>query len=330
MNILGIETSCDETAVAIYNPNQGIRAHAIYSQTQTHQPYGGVIPELAARDHIRKLVPLVRHVLTEADCAIGDLNGIAYTGGPGLIGAVLVGATFARSLGYARNLPTVAIHHMEGHLLAPFLEKEQPQFPFVALLVSGGHTLLMQVNAIGEYILLGETLDDSAGEAFDKTAKLLGLPYPGGPELAKLAEKGNPKRFQFPRPMMNRPNCTFSFSGLKTHVWQTWLKSNQDEQTRYDIAYAFQESVVDILISKSLRALTQTQCNELVIAGGVSANLRLRQKIAEKFPRTVKVYFPRHEFCTDNGAMIAYAGYLRIAHGERNDLRIISRARWPL
>lgn len=331
MNILGIETSCDETGVAIYNGTHGLLAHALHSQIQLHRRYGGVVPELASRDHIRKLLPLVQQVLADAQLELPELDGVAYTAGPGLVGALLVGAGFARSLGWALGIPTVGIHHMEGHLLAPMLEPDPPHFPFLALLVSGGHTLLVAVQEIGCYRLLGESLDDAVGEAFDKTAKLLGLPYPGGPELARLAKQGRSGRFYFPRPMLQKPNLDFSFSGLKTHVRSVWLQSDRTVQTKADIAHAFQEAVVETLVVKSQRALKQTGLKRLVVAGGVGANQRLR----EEFQRLAKeqdyqIYFPRLEFCTDNGAMIAYAGYCRLAAGQQDDLVIQAKPRWPL
>ncbi|MBB72304.1 MAG: tRNA (adenosine(37)-N6)-threonylcarbamoyltransferase complex transferase subunit TsaD [Legionellales bacterium] len=331
MKVLGIETSCDETGIAVYDSERGLLSHAIYSQVAMHGEYGGVVPELASRDHVRKILPLVRQVLAEADMTQRDVDGIAYTAGPGLIGAVLVGASFARALGWALGIPTLGVHHMEGHLLAPMLEETQPQFPFIALLVSGGHTLLVEVDGVGQYKILGESLDDAAGEAFDKTAKILGLGYPGGPALARLAETGDAKRFHFPRPMTNRPGLDFSFSGLKTFALNTVNAEGQDKQTKADIARAFEDAVVDTLAIKCRRAIQQTGLKQLVVAGGVSANKRLRgvlTTMAKQFD--AEVFYPRHEFCTDNGAMIAYAGYLRLQAGLQDDLTISARARWSI
>lgn len=336
MKILGIETSCDETGVAIYDGEQGLVANQLYSQIDMHADYGGVVPELASRDHIRKTLPLIQEALKEANLTADDIDGIAYTAGPGLVGALLVGSTIARSLAYAWNVPALGVHHMEGHLLAPMLEENAPEFPFVALLISGGHTQLVQVKNVGEYELLGESIDDAAGEAFDKTAKLLGLDYPGGAALAKLAEQGTPNRFQFPRPMTDRPGLDFSFSGLKTFAANT-INANLDEegkldqQTRCDIAYAFQQAVIDTLIIKCRRALQQTGYKRLVIAGGVSANKQLRQDLAELMTQLGgEVFYPRPQFCTDNGAMIAYAGYLRLNNGEQSDLSVTVKPRWPM
>jgi len=328
MNVLGIESSCDETGVAIYNDERGLLAHALYSQVQLHQQYGGVVPELASRDHVRKLLPLIDQVLAEAGLAKADIDGVAYTAGPGLIGALLVGSAVGRSLAWAWGVPAVAVHHMEGHLLAPMLEAEPPQFPFVALLVSGGHTQLVRVDGIGEYQLLGESIDDAAGEAFDKTAKMLGLGYPGGPALAALAEQGDPARFRFPRPMTDRPGLEFSFSGLKTFALNTF---HQHPEAKADIARAFEDAAVDTLSIKCRRALQETGLSRLVIAGGVSANKRLRtglEKMAEKLQ--AQVYYPRPIFCTDNGAMIALAGYLRLQHGQHQGLGLRARAKWPM
>lgn len=332
MRVLGIETSCDETGIAIYDGQQGLLAHTLYSQIDLHQVYGGVVPELASRDHIRKIIPLVRETLQRAALQKKDIDGIAYTAGPGLAGALLVGAVFARSLAWAWNIPAIPVHHMEGHLLAPLLETPAPEFPFLALLVSGGHTMLVAVNALGEYEVLGESIDDAAGEAFDKTAKLMGLPYPGGPTLAKLAERGNAQRFQFPRPMTDRPGLDFSFSGLKTAVLNAWQSSAQDEPTRADIAAAFQEAVVDTLAIKCQRALIQTGFKRLVIAGGVGANQHLRQRLQQLAEQNQgALFYPRPAFCTDNGAMIAYAGYRRLALGQQqSDLEIVIRARWAM
>lgn len=330
MRILGIETSCDETGLAIFDEKKGLLGHVLYSQVQTHTPFGGVVPELASRDHIIKLTPLLNELLEKTKLSKQDLTGIAYTKGPGLMGALLVGASFAKALGFALNIPTLGIHHMEGHLLAALLEDPAPNFPFLALLVSGGHTQLVAVQAFGKYEILGETLDDAAGEAFDKTAKLLGLPYPGGPELAKLASLGK-ARFQFPRPLTDRPGVDFSFSGLKTFALNTFNTSEKTEQDKADIAYSFQEAVVDTLFIKCKRALKQTGLKKLVIAGGVGANqaLRARLKTLEQNDG-VRVYYPRPEFCTDNGAMIAYAGYQRFKNNQREGLEIQSRARWSM
>ena len=334
MKVLGIETSCDETGVAVYDTEAGLRAHALYSQVALHAEYGGVVPELASRDHVRKLLPLIRQTLGEAGMAVDDLDGVAYTAGPGLVGALLVGAGVARSLAWALDVPAVAVHHMEGHLLAPLMEEtdEGPLAPpFVALLVSGGHTQLVGVEAIGQYRLLGETLDDAAGEAFDKTAKLMGLPYPGGPQLAALAGQGRAGAYRFPRPMTNRPGLDFSFSGLKTQVLLAWRDSDQSEQTRADIARAFEEAAVDTLAIKCERALDAAGCETLVVAGGVGANRRLRaklQQIAER--RGGRVCFPRPEFCTDNGAMIAFAGALRLQAGQHEDASVMVTPRWDM
>ncbi|WP_064605963.1 tRNA (adenosine(37)-N6)-threonylcarbamoyltransferase complex transferase subunit TsaD [Photobacterium sp. J15] len=331
MRILGIETSCDETGVAIFDDEKGLLAHELYSQVKLHADYGGVVPELASRDHVKKTIPLVKEALANAGLTPADLDGVAYTAGPGLVGALLVGATIGRSLAYAWDLPAVAVHHMEGHLLAPMLEDNPPEFPFVALLVSGGHTMMVEVKGIGEYQILGESIDDAAGEAFDKTAKLMGLDYPGGPLLSKLAEKGTKGRFKFPRPMTDRPGLDFSFSGLKTFAANTIRDNGDDEQTRADIAFAFQEAVVDTLAIKCKRALKQTGFKRLVIAGGVSANKYLRQEL-EKLMTGMKgeVFYPRTEFCTDNGAMIAYAGMQRLKNQETMDLGVKAFPRWPI
>ncbi|WP_373768193.1 tRNA (adenosine(37)-N6)-threonylcarbamoyltransferase complex transferase subunit TsaD [Glaesserella sp.] len=336
MRILGIETSCDETGVAIYDETKGLIANQLYSQIDMHADYGGVVPELASRDHIRKTLPLIQAALKEANLTTADIDGVAYTAGPGLVGALLVGSTIARSLAYAWNVPALGVHHMEGHLLAPMLEENAPEFPFVALLISGGHTQLVDVKNIGEYELLGESIDDAAGEAFDKTAKLLGLDYPGGAALAKLAENGTPNRFVFPRPMTDRPGLDFSFSGLKTFAANTINASlnaqgELDQQTRCDIAHAFQQAVIETLIIKCRRALQQTGYKRLVIAGGVSANKQLRHDLAELMKQIGgEVFYPRPQFCTDNGAMIAYAGFLRLKNGEHTDLSISVKPRWPM
>lgn len=336
MRVLGIETSCDETGVAIYDDTKGLLANQLYSQIALHADYGGVVPELASRDHIRKTIPLIKAALKEADLSSNDIDAVAYTAGPGLIGALLVGASIGRALAYAWNVPAIAVHHMEGHLLAPMLEADCPEFPFVALLVSGGHTQLIQVNDIGDYVLLGESIDDAAGEAFDKTAKLLGLDYPGGAKLSELAQTGNPDRFVFPRPMTDRPGLQFSFSGLKTYSANTIRKHSDktgqlDDQTRADIARAFEDALIDTLIIKSKRALDLTGLNRLVIAGGVSANTSLRKKVSEMMNmRSGSVHYPRTAFCTDNGAMIAYTGLVRLNKGTAADLSIEVKPRWPL
>jgi N6-L-threonylcarbamoyladenine synthase len=331
MLVLGIETSCDETGVALFDSERGLRAHALYSQVALHAEYGGVVPEIASRDHVRKLLPLMNECLAKAGAARGDIDGVAYTAGPGLIGALLVGAATGRSLALALGKPAIAVHHMEGHLLAPMLEPEPPDFPFVALLVSGGHSMLVEVRAIGEYRVLGETLDDAAGEAFDKTAKLLGLGYPGGPALARLAVTGDPDRFRFPRPMTDRPGLEFSFSGLKTHTRNLWLNEDQSGQTRADIAAGFQQAVVETMVIKCRRAMQETRCRQLIIAGGVGANLQLRESLRAAGERHGwKVSYPRLEFCTDNGAMIALAGCQRLLAGETSGPAIRARARWPL
>ncbi|MDN4625586.1 tRNA (adenosine(37)-N6)-threonylcarbamoyltransferase complex transferase subunit TsaD [Erwinia sp. DT-104] len=331
MRVLGIETSCDETGIAIYDDNAGLLANQLYSQVKLHADYGGVVPELASRDHVRKTVPLIQAALKEAGLQAQDIDAVAYTAGPGLVGALLVGATIGRSLAFAWNVPAVPVHHMEGHLLAPMLEDNPPAFPFVALLVSGGHTQLISVTGIGEYQLLGESVDDAAGEAFDKTAKLLGLDYPGGPMLSKMAQQGVEKRFIFPRPMTDRPGLDFSFSGLKTFAANTIRENAGDDQTRADVARAFEDAVVDTLIIKCKRALEQTGFTRLVIAGGVSANRTLRARMADVMrARGGEVFYARPEFCTDNGAMIAYAGMVRLKGGTSSDLSVSVRPRWPL
>lgn len=335
MKVLGIESSCDETGVAVYDTGlpaaQALRAHHVYSQIALHAEYGGVVPELASRDHVRKLLPLVRQTLADAGLAPGELDGVAYTAGPGLVGALLVGAGVARSLAWALEVPAIGVHHMEGHLLAPLMEDDPPEPPFVALLVSGGHTQLVSVDRIGSYRLLGETLDDAAGEAFDKTAKLMGLPYPGGPQLARLAEQGAPGRFRFARPMTDRPGLDFSFSGLKTQVLLAWRDSDQSETTRADIARGFEDAVVDTLAIKCERALEAAGCNTLVVAGGVGANRRLRAKLQEMAVRRGgRVCFPRPALCTDNGAMIAFAGALRLQAGQHDDAAVHVTPRWDM
>lgn len=331
MLILGIETSCDETGIALFDSKKGLLADALYSQIAVHAEYGGVVPELASRDHIRKTLPLIKQVFAEAGITAKDLEGVAYTAGPGLAGALLVGAGIARSLAYGWNIPAVAVHHMEGHLLAPMLEENPPEFPFVALLISGGHTMLVKVEGIGKYELLGDSLDDAAGEAFDKTAKMLGLTYPGGPAVAKLAEKGEVGKYKFPRPMCDRPGLDFSFSGLKTFTLNTLHKSDKSSQTKADIALAFETAVVETVAIKCKRALQQTGLNRLVIAGGVSANTRLRQRLEELVSKeNAKVYYPRLEFCTDNGAMIAFAGCQRLVAGQYENLAFHAKPRWDL
>ncbi|WP_273826678.1 tRNA (adenosine(37)-N6)-threonylcarbamoyltransferase complex transferase subunit TsaD [Providencia rettgeri] len=331
MRVLGIETSCDETGIAIYDDELGLLANQLYSQIKVHADYGGVVPELASRDHIRKTVPLIQAALKEANLTREDIDAVAYTAGPGLVGALMVGATVGRSLAFAWNVPAVAVHHMEGHLLAPMLEEKSPEFPFVALLVSGGHTQLISVTGIGEYELLGESIDDAAGEAFDKTAKLLGLDYPGGPVLSRMAQQGTPGRFVFPRPMTDRPGLDFSFSGLKTFAANTIRENADDDQTRADIARAFEDAVVDTLAIKCKRALEQTGFKRLVMAGGVSANRALRAKMEEVLKqRGGEVFYARPEFCTDNGAMIALAGLNRLKGGTTTGLGVTVRPRWPL
>jgi N6-L-threonylcarbamoyladenine synthase len=331
MIVLGIETSCDETGVALYDTDAGLLAHALFSQVKIHAEYGGVVPEIASRDHVRKLLPLINQCLEKAGLTRKDIDAVAYTAGPGLIGALLVGTATGQGIAMALGVPALAVHHMEGHLLAPMLEVDQPSLPFVALLVSGGHTMLVEVRAIGEYRILGETLDDSAGEAFDKTAKLLGLGYPGGPALARLAEHGDAGRFAFPRPMTDRPGLDFSFSGLKTHTRNLWLNGDKDKDTQADIAAGFQQAVVDTLLIKCRRAMQQTRAQQLVIAGGVGANLSLRQTLQQAGKKYGwKVSYPRLEFCTDNGAMIAFAGCQRLVAGQRTGPVLKAFARWPL
>ena len=335
MLVLGLETSCDETGVALYDSERGLLADALFSQIDLHRAYGGVVPELASRDHVKRMLPLIRQVLAEAGRTAQDIDAIAYTAGPGLVGALLVGASCAQALAFAWEIPALGVHHMEGHLLAPMLEEQPPQFPFVALLVSGGHTQLVRVDGIGRYALLGESLDDAAGEAFDKTAKMLGLVYPGGPEIARLAERGVPGRFVFPRPMTDRPGLDFSFSGLKTFALNTWQQQRTggeaDEQVRCDIALAFQQAVVETLTIKCKRALKHTHLKSLVIAGGVSANQALRSGL-EKMLKELggQVFYARPRFCTDNGAMIAYAGCQRLLAGQQDGPAIGVQARWPM
>ncbi|PIE40957.1 MAG: tRNA (adenosine(37)-N6)-threonylcarbamoyltransferase complex transferase subunit TsaD [Gammaproteobacteria bacterium] len=336
MVVLGIESSCDETGVALYCSERGLLADALYSQVELHETYGGVVPELASRDHVRKLIPLIKQVLDQADMGRSDIDAVAYTAGPGLLGALMVGASCGRAIAYGLGVPAVEVHHMEGHLLAPMLEPNPPKTPFVALLVSGGHTLLVRVDAIGEYQILGESLDDAAGEAFDKVAKMLELGYPGGPRVAALADTGNVQRFTFPRPMTDRPGLDFSFSGLKTFTLNT-INAHKDaaglldEATRADIAAAFQEAVVDTVAIKCRRAVQQTGLKTLVVAGGVSANLRMREKLQAYLAKErVQVFYPGLKYCTDNGAMIAFAGCQRLLQGEQAPLAVRTRARWPL
>lgn len=338
MLVLGIETSCDETGVALYDastektkPGGGLLAHALHTQVAMHADYGGVVPELASRDHIRRVLPLTRQVLSEARRNLNDIRGIAYTQGPGLAGALLVGASVAAGLAFGLRVPLIGVHHLEGHLLSPLLSGDPPRFPFVALLVSGGHTQLMRVDGVGRYVLLGETLDDAAGEAFDKTAKLLGLGYPGGPALSRLAQAGNPDRYKLPRPMHASGDLNFSFSGLKTAVATVLRRAAVDDRQRADLAAAVEAAIVDVLIGKALASLEQTGLGELVVAGGVGANRRLRARLsAEAGARGCSVRYPELEFCTDNGAMIAFAGALRLAHGLRDDQRFTVRPRWDL
>lgn len=334
MRVLGIESSCDETGVAIYDTDQGLIAEELYSQVELHARYGGVVPELASRDHIRKVLPLVDKVLRASPRAEGrpPVDAVAYTAGPGLVGALLVGTSLARSLAHGWNVPSIGVHHMEGHLLSPMLAEDMPGFPFVALLVSGGHTLLVDVTAHGRYRVLGQSLDDAVGEAFDKTAKLMGLPYPGGPHLARLAESGDPKRYDFPRPMLRKPGLDFSFSGLKTSVLLAWQASDQSERASADIAASFQQAVVETLVGKVLRALETTGHNVVMVAGGVGANRKLREQLdAACTAIGARACFPPMRLCTDNGAMIAYAGWMRLQRdGLGGDFDVPVRARWSL
>ncbi len=334
MIVLGIETSCDETGIALYDEKKGLLVDKIYSQVKLHADYGGVVPELASRDHIRKTLPLIKDATKHANLTLADISGIAYTGGPGLVGALLVGAAIGRSLAWTLGIPAIAIHHLEAHILTCLLEQKKPTFPLLALLVSGGHTLLIRAMNIGHYEILGETLDDAAGEAFDKTASLLNLGYPGGPALAKLAERGNPGRFKFPRPMTDRPGLDFSFSGLKTYALNVHKKNTDDAQTRADIARAFQDAVADTFVIKCRRALRETKIKQLVVAGGVSANAELRKRLMKLgTEERADVYFPRLAYCTDNGAMIAHAGYLRLKNqhpDKQTDLSFNAIARWPI
>jgi N6-L-threonylcarbamoyladenine synthase len=331
MRILALESSCDESAAAVLDARQGLLAHELFSQVELHRLYGGVVPELASRDHVRRLLPLVKSALARAASTPQDIDGIAYTAGPGLIGALLTGAALARSLAYAWGVPALGVHHLEGHLLAPLLEPDPPPFPHVALLVSGGHTLLIEVAAIGRYRVLGASRDDAAGEAFDKSAKLLGLPYPGGPQLAQLAATGTPGAFSFPRPMLDRPGLEFSFSGLKTAVLHAVRGRTLTDAVRADIAHGVQEAIVETLAVKALRALELTGLDVLVVSGGVGANQALRARLAGALARYGgRVYYPRPEFCTDNAAMIAVAGLERLEAGEHDGLAIAARAQWPL
>lgn len=326
---LGVESSCDETGIGLYHSEKGLIGHQLFSQVDIHSEYGGVVPELASRDHIQRALPLIKAVLTDAHLTLSDISGIAYTAGPGLAGALLVGSAVAKSLAWSLKIPSLGVHHMEGHLLAPLLEKEVPSFPFVALLVSGGHTMLIDVKAIGEYEILGESLDDAVGEAFDKTAKILGLGYPGGPALAQLAQQGSPDAFKFPRPMIDRPGLNFSFSGLKTFARNTFTK-HPDQKA--DIAKAFEVAATSTLMIKCRRALEQTKRTTLVVAGGVSANLSLRQELdAMGLKHGAQVFYPRQEFCTDNGAMIALAGHFRLSKGQSTASgEITIQPRWSL
>lgn len=331
MRVLAIESSCDESAVAVLDEDRGLLSHVLHSQIDLHRVYGGVVPELASRDHVRRLVPLVRTALADAASTPADIDGVAYTAGPGLIGALLTGAALARSLAFAWGLPAINVHHLEGHLLAPLLEPDPPGFPHVALLVSGGHTMLVEVRGIGEYRVLGETRDDAAGEAFDKTAKLLGLPYPGGPELARLALEGRPGSYSFPRPMLDRPGLEFSFSGLKTAVSLVVKAPDFDPARRADVAHGVETAIVATLVAKALRALEATGLDTLVVSGGVGANRRLRADLSAAAARSgARVHYPRIEFCTDNAAMVAVAGLARLRAGERAGLAIDARAQWPL
>ncbi|WP_107866013.1 tRNA (adenosine(37)-N6)-threonylcarbamoyltransferase complex transferase subunit TsaD [Agitococcus lubricus] len=331
MRVLGLETSCDETGVAVYDSELGLLAHRLYSQVDLHADYGGVVPELASRDHVRKLIPLIKEVLAAAHTQPQEIDAIAYTSGPGLAGALMVGAITGRSLAYAWGVPAMGVHHMEGHLLAPLLESEKPDFPFVALLVSGGHSQLLRVDGIGCYQLLGESIDDAAGEAFDKVAKMLHLDYPGGPQVAKLALQGNANAFAFPRPMLDRPGLDFSFSGLKTAVLTAYQQTPDYDNKKADIAASFEAAIVDTLVRKCERALKQTGLKRLVMAGGVSANLRLRTQLKDLAQRKRwQVFYPSPAFCTDNGAMIAYAGCQRLLVGQQENLAVTVKPRWPM
>jgi len=329
MIVLGLETSCDETGLALYDSEQGLRGQVLYSQIKLHAEYGGVVPELASRDHVRKLIPLLDELLIQSGVKKSEIDAVAYTRGPGLMGALMTGALFGRTLAFALNKPAIGVHHMEGHMLAPLLSDTPPEFPFVALLVSGGHSQLMAAYGIGQYELLGESIDDAAGEAFDKVAKMMDLPYPGGPNIARLAQQGNPTAFDFPRPMLHQ-GLTFSFSGLKTAV-SVQLKKVEGQNREADIAASFQEAIVDTLVKKSVKALKQTGLNRLVIAGGVSANQRLREQLESSLNRIkASVYYAEPALCTDNGAMIAFAGYQRLKAGQQDGLSVTTTPRWPM
>lgn len=329
MIVLGLETSCDETGLAIYDSEQGLRGQVLYSQIKLHAEYGGVVPELASRDHVRKLIPLLNELLAQSQIDKKDIDAVAYTRGPGLMGALMTGALFGRTLALALNKPAIGVHHMEGHMLAPLLSATPPAFPFVALLVSGGHTQLMAAYGIGQYELLGESIDDAAGEAFDKVAKMMNLPYPGGPNIAKLALQGDAQAFDFPRPMLHQ-GLDFSFSGLKTAV-SVQLKKLGEENRDADIAASFQEAIVDTLVKKSVKAMKQTGLKRLVIAGGVSANLRLREQLEISLKKIkAQVYYAEPALCTDNGAMIAFAGYERLKAGQHDGLEVTTTPRWPM
>jgi N6-L-threonylcarbamoyladenine synthase len=331
MIVLGVETSCDETGIALYDTKKGLLAHALHSQIKMHAEYGGVVPELASRDHIRRVLPLTDKVLQDAGLTLRNIDAIAYTQGPGLAGALLVGTSIAEALAFTLDIPAIGVHHLEGHLLAPLLEANPPAFPFVALLVSGGHTQLMQVSGIGQYALLGDTLDDAAGEAFDKTAKLLGLEYPGGPAVSRLAEQGRHGIYKLPRPMLNSGNLDFSFSGLKTAVLTAFNDSDKSDRAKADIACAFQESVVEVLTAKCIAALEKTGLERLIVSGGVGANKRLRESLNKAAQRKgYEVAYPRLEFCTDNGAMIAFAGAMRLSNAQSGDHAFTVRPRWDL
>jgi len=331
MIVLGIETSCDETGIALYSTEQGLLAHALHSQIKMHAEYGGVVPELASRDHIRRVLPLTEKVLHDTGLTLQDIDAIAYTQGPGLAGALLVGTSIAEALAFTLNIPAIGVHHLEGHLLAPLLEENPPAFPFIALLVSGGHTQLMRVSSIGQYELLGDTLDDAAGEAFDKTAKLLGLEYPGGPAVSRLAEQGKAGRYKLPRPMRNSGNLDFSFSGLKTAVLTAVNEATMDDAARADLARAFQDAVVDVLAAKCVAALEQTGLERLIVSGGVGANKQLRAALAAAAQKNnFEVSYPRLEFCTDNGAMIAFAGAMRLKNSRPSNHAFTVKPRWDL
>lgn len=330
MRVLGIETSCDDTGVAIYDTDRGLLADTTYSQS-SHKIYGGVVPEIASRDHVQKVIPLIDALLQETQLATKDIDGIAYTKGPGLAGSLMVGATVAQGLALAWQCPTIGIHHLEGHLLAPMLSEAKPQLPFMALLISGGHTQIIRVNDLGDYEILGESLDDAVGEAFDKTAKLLGLPYPGGPHLEQLARDGDASAYRFPRPLLKRNDLNFSFSGLKTHVANIIHQSDLRQQDKANIAAQFEETIADVLSEKVRRAMTNSDLKQLVVAGGVAANQTLNRALHALAKKVgFAIFFPPLKYCTDNGAMIAYAGALRLARGEKGAASIAVKARWPL